>query len=317
MATVGYQTIFLAAAPVFLIMGAGFGLRRMRWLTREADASLLKLVVRVLYPCLIFSVATGNPALDNAANLAFSPLTGCCTVLLGFLLAYYAASFLEMDPNSRRTFAFSTGLYNYGFIPIPLIALLFPGSETMGVLFVHNLGVEIAYWTAGIMIVSGTALREAYKKILNPPAAAILAALAVNAAGWGNAIPVFLDRSLSMLAACAIPLGLILCGAILADFFKEVTWRKTWKISLAACAVRLGLLPPVFALLACWLPVTIELKRVIVVQAAMPAAVFPIVIARHYGGRPGVAVQVVLTTSALALVLIPFWIAFGLRLISG
>ena len=43
----------------------------------------------------------------------------------------------------------------------------------------------------------------------------------------------------------------------------------------------------------------------------MPAAVTPIVYARHYGGSPGVAVQVVLTTSVVAVVSIPLIIAFG------
>jgi predicted permease len=56
----------------------------------------------------------------------------------------------------------------------------------------------------------------------------------------------------------------------------------------------------------------VELKRVLVVQAAMPAAVFPIVLARHYGGQPLVAVQVVLATTALGLLVIPLWLSLGL-----
>jgi predicted permease len=51
---------------------------------------------------------------------------------------------------------------------------------------------------------------------------------------------------------------------------------------------------------------------VLVVQAAMPAAVFPIVLARHYGGQPLVAVQVVLATTALGLLVIPLWLSLGL-----
>ena len=55
-----------------------------------------------------------------------------------------------------------------------------------------------------------------------------------------------------------------------------------------------------------------ELKRVLVVQAAMPSAVVSIIVARVYGGQPLVAVQIILGTTALALFTIPLWIRFGL-----
>ena len=54
-------------------------------------------------------------------------------------------------------------------------------------------------------------------------------------------------------------------------------------------------------------------RRVIVVQAAMPAAMFPLVIARLYGGQPLVAAQIILATTILGILAIPLWIAFGLH----
>ncbi|MCB1134495.1 MAG: AEC family transporter, partial [Verrucomicrobiae bacterium] len=50
----------------------------------------------------------------------------------------------------------------------------------------------------------------------------------------------------------------------------------------------------------------------LVVQAAMPAAIFPIVLARLFGGQPRVAIQVVLITSLVSLLTAPFVIAWGL-----
>ena len=54
-----------------------------------------------------------------------------------------------------------------------------------------------------------------------------------------------------------------------------------------------------------------ELKRVLVVQAAMPSGVSSILIARLYGGQPIVAVQIILGTTILALFTIPLWIHLG------
>jgi predicted permease len=56
----------------------------------------------------------------------------------------------------------------------------------------------------------------------------------------------------------------------------------------------------------------VELKRVLVIQAAMPSGVFPIVLARHYGGQPLTAVQIVLGTTALGILTIPLWLRVGL-----
>ncbi|MGA0845891.1 MAG: AEC family transporter, partial [Luteolibacter sp.] len=60
-----------------------------------------------------------------------------------------------------------------------------------------------------------------------------------------------------------------------------------------------------------YLPFVPELKQVLVVQAAMPAAVTPIVLARLYGGRTALAAQVVVFTTALSLVSLPWIIAVG------
>jgi hypothetical protein len=68
-----------------------------------------------------------------------------------------------------------------------------------------------------------------------------------------------------------------------------------------------------FLLLARYLPASVELKRVIVLEAAMPAAVFPIVMSRHYGGDPLTALRVVIGTSLVGMVTIPLWIRFGMK----
>ena len=68
---------------------------------------------------------------------------------------------------------------------------------------------------------------------------------------------------------------------------------------------------------AAWalLPLPLELRRVLVLQAAMPAAMFPVVMAKYYGGDPATAVRIVLATSLAALLTIPLWLGFGLALL--
>jgi predicted permease len=60
-----------------------------------------------------------------------------------------------------------------------------------------------------------------------------------------------------------------------------------------------------------FLPIATELKQVLLVQAAMPAAMTPVLFARLYGGRPAVAVQIVVATTLLSLLTLPWVIAWG------
>jgi predicted permease len=113
-------------------------------------------------------------------------------------------------------------------------------------------------------------------------------------------------------AACAIPLGLMLIGATLVEYLGRPRELYDTRVTLASIFLRLGLLPVAFLLLAKFLPCPVELKRVIVIEAAMPAGILPIVIARHYGGQPLTAVQVVVATTVVGLLVIPLWLRVGL-----
>ena len=75
--------------------------------------------------------------------------------------------------------------------------------------------------------------------------------------------------------------------------------------------MRLVLAPLVFLSAAKFLPIATELRQVLVVQAAMPAAMTPIILARLYGGRPAIAVQIVVFTTALSLLSLPWIISLG------
>ena len=46
----------------------------------------------------------------------------------------------------------------------------------------------------------------------------------------------------------------------------------------------------------------------------MPAAVFPIVIAKHFGGKPAVAVEIVVATTVASLILTPAILTLALWL---
>lgn len=311
-------TVLCAVLPVFGIMAVGFSLRHLKWLTADADQSLLRVCVNLLLPSLIFESVLGNAALRRPENLLLPPLVGVVTVLVGIGLAWVVARFTGLETSKeRRTFALTTGLHNYSYIPLPLCLLLFDAG-TVGVLLVHNVGVEITMWTVGVAVLSGRGLSGGWKNILSPPLVALLLALTLNAFGYFFPLPAALAlpskafmTTVHWLGQSAIPVALLMIGAMIADYLPELRGGHFLRVVALAILVRLLLMPILFLLLAKYLPCSVELQRVIIVQGSMSAAVLPVVLAKHYGGDSRTALQVVLGTSLTGLVAIPFWIQTG------
>ncbi len=305
-----YWQLLALVAPVFLLFALGAAMRRVCALSAETESGLLRVYVNFLYPALILRSVLSNTALHDPANVIWPPLAGFATVVLGFAVGYYAGRALGLHVGSGlRTFAFTVGIYNYGFIPIPLTESLF-GRGPLGVLLVQNMGCELAVWSVGLLVLSGLSPREGWRQVVNAPICTLLAALVINRSGV--ALPGVVMRVIDMLGGCAIPFGLLLCGATLEPYLEQPRQLFRGRTMPVACLLRLAVLPVAFLLLARYAPVSIELKRVLVVQAAMPSGMMPLVLARHYGGQPVTAAQIILATTALGVLVIPLWLRFGL-----
>jgi predicted permease len=308
-----YFDLLGIVAPVFVLLATGWLLRRVGWLDAAADASMLRLGVYVLYPCLIADTILGNPALMDMRNIGVPAVVGGGTVLLGFAVGMAAARLLKLErPHPSRTFAFTTGLFNYGFIPIPIVLALFDRA-TMGVLFTYTLGVEFALWSVGIALLSGRKGIAGWRAALNAPVLSIIVSLLLNFAH--APIPKVLRVPMHDLGLCAFPVQLILTGASLADLI-----RRGWQGGLgrnvaAACMVRLVVLP-IMMLGVAWIVQGTELQRVAILQAAMPCAMLPVILARHYDADVGLAGWTVIITTAIGLFTIPLWLRVGFSLVA-
>jgi predicted permease len=269
-------------------------------------------VIKVLFPCLIFESVAGNQALHEPGNLLVPPLAGFVLTLLSMIVAWYVARALGLTiGHGLRTFALAVGLTNYGYLPIPIMDAMF-GPESRAVLLVHNVGLEAAMWTGGVLVITGLSPLEGWRKLINAPAISLVVALTANLTGATAYIPDLVMKLVHTLGICAIPLGLIMTGVSIQPHLDDPKQLVNARVTLTAWLLRLGVLPWLFLLAAKYLPCSVELKRVLVIQAAMPTATIGVILARLYGGQPLVAVQIVLGTTALALFTIPFWIRFGL-----
>jgi predicted permease len=306
--------IFSRVMGVFLVMVAGAVARRFGWVTRDADASLSRLTAYLLLPALFVDRILGNSEFQLAGSAWVPPAIGLVATASQLLLAFAFARRVGRhiglaSDGSQRAFALSVGLCNYGYIPLPLAQHFYPDAEVS--LILHNVGVDLALWSVGIWVIGGGQGGSNRQRFFSPPVLAIVAAFAIKQLGAEALIPAPVMQMAGALGQCAVPLGLALSGAILFDFASQVPWRNAIRTILAACGFRLLAMPLLLLVAASLLPLTPPMRQVMLLQAAMPSAVFAVILARLFDKDVATAVQVVLATSVVGTISIPLWLYFG------
>ncbi|KAA5540197.1 malate permease [Roseiconus nitratireducens] len=306
--------IIASVLGVFLVMGIGAACRHLGWLTAEADRTLANLTANVMLPAYFIHQFSRSEEIESIATAWQPPVFGFVATAVGFgvalLFARTCGPWLGLTTDaSQRAFALCAGICNYGYIPLPLAEEFYPSAVIE--LILHNVGVDVALWSIGIAIIGGTAGSGWKKPLTSPPLWAVIISITLSQLSLVRYIPDPVLSAIGALGGCAIPLGLLLSGAIIVDFLRDRSWLGAPRVALAAILIRQGLLPLLMLAAGAMLVTQNDLRTVVMLQAAMPAAVFPIVLTKLYHRDTETALRVVLWTSIAALVLIPIWLAIG------
>lgn len=332
------STFFIALAAILSILCVivvAVLLRRAGRIAPETDHGLMRLTIDLLLPCLIFDRIIKTDAFSDVQNLWLPPLLGFGLTGLGILLGFVVAALPSRRTGlktwkQKRTFAACVGVLNYGFVPIPLVAALFPDNRTMGVQFLQYLGAEVSIWTLVIFTMMGRFNSKSWRHVLSAPVLSVFVAVPLNLLGNSSWIPQgfhehvapcfdFLLQAIHMLGQAAIPASLLTIGFTITGLIhrKELLgrWQTASKIAFWSCVIRLVAMPSIFLALAVFLPCTVEIKRILVIHGAMGSAIFPVVLTRHYKGNTETAFDTILSNTLLSIVTLPIWITIGLELI--
>lgn len=310
---------FLSTIPIFIFFAIGYRLRSQGSIAPEHDGPIMQLAMDIGYPCLIFynimkyMVIEANPTVSSVSFSLQALACGFLELLVGVCVAWGVAKMLRLRIGTGlRTFSLTAGVQNYAFYAIPIIQMLFssPGDPTMGVLFVHNMGCELFVWSLGVILVCGGATGLRVGMLLRGPLLAVCISLALAWSGLGSYVaqpPVM--KAAEMIGNVATPVCLILFGCSMYDLSRHFIWQPRMLIS--GVLARLVLVPAIVLLLAWALPVDPLIKRIMVIQSAIPSAVVPVILAKRFGGVPEVGTQILLATTAVSFVTLPLWLSVG------
>lgn len=292
--------LFTIIAPVFICAALGFSWARLG--VHYDAAFVTRIVMFIGMPCLVvsgLSKVSVNPAtLFDVMGIALGIIASL--LLLSWLL-------LKFRGHSIAVYMPSLVFVNSGNMGIPLAFMAF-GDTGLALALCYFIVQAILHVSLGIVIVNGQAgsfvsrCMDLLKQPL-PYAAIIGFSLLLS----DSSLPRWLAATLEMLGDMAIPLMLITLGISLANL-KGGDWQR----SLFYSAARLGIGFALGFLVVTMLELEGVLRGVVLIQATMPAAVLNYLLALRYDREPTEVAGIVVTSTALSFVSLPFLLAFAI-----
>lgn len=309
--------IIIEQIGILAILGLiGFIAFRLKWLNQEINTNLVKLIMRITLPLLLFtSFAHADFTLDIFKNGIVVFIMAISTVILLFVVSGISARLLKLDKENKALHRANSMFGNVVFLGFPLLDAIFPGGE--GLLFagIFQLGHDILMWTWGIYILnkgSEKSVKDNWKHLINP--VTIGFALGLTFMFIKLEIPNVIFKPLTGLGHSTIYLSMVYVGAILAQvkIIKVLINYRAWIVSLN----KLVLVPVLIVLIIRALQATglihisNEAAGVIVLQAGMPCMILISVLARDLGLNDRQAVENIFLSTLLSLLTLPLLFYF-------
>ena len=281
--------------PVAVLVAVGFGVGR--WLDVPPEP-LAKLAFWVIGPAFMFdALANAGLATDSLVRIAAASLVA---IAAAGVIALVATARLGRD---RRATIVTASVYgNTGNFGLAIVIFTFDDSAlpyaAVALVAVNTVGVVV-----GVAMATG-GLAGIWRAVTTPMTLVVIPALVVN--GTESTLPPILDRSIGLLAQAIIPVMLITLGIQLQRMGLP---RIDLDVTLALTAKLI--VQPLAAIGAVHLlDLSGDAAGVVVLQAAMPAAVFTAVLAIEQQTRPREAATIVLAGSLAAVLTLPWFILY-------
>ena len=286
--------VLTVIAPVFIIAGLGYF-----WVKRELpfdNATISSLVMYVGSPCLIYSALTSNAA--ETAALGMMGISAFIVILMSLIFSWV---FLKIVGWKLTTYLPALIHPNCGNMGLPLVLLAF-GQEGLALGMAYFFVNSISQYTLGMAISSGQFdIRQLMKQ---PIIWAVIFVLTVILGDFQ--MPKWFNSTTSILAGLTIPAMLIMLGTSLANL-NIASLKETLTISFLRILLGLGLGLLVIEMLS----LSGIIAGIVLLQSAMPSAVFNYVFADRFNRESDKVAAVILQStliSALSLPLLVAWV---------
>ena len=314
-----FQVLFFNVFTVFLMMIPGYLIIRRNIIPESALKDLSQIIIKVLYPALIFNSITRNYSIDKVISSWQLPVSVFILCIVGYVIGLvYLGFFRHKGTQRRKAILFQMTINNFSFLPLAIIAKLYD-EQHIAALILSTLGAEISVWTIGMAILNKNEERASIgnlKHLLSPPLISIYFSIAVllvlNFFGLSlselveeNTFLAYSQKTIYQLGQAVIPISLIMVGGRMGKIkFKDLLEFDYWSVTL----FRLVIIPLVgVAALKVLFP-DYPYLNVLMIVAVMPNSIASLVLSELYGADQKLMSGTVLVSHLVSLITIPLWL---------
>ena len=290
-----FNELFAVIAPILICAGAGYAWAR-KGIEYPVDF-VTRLVMNIGAPCLIVS-SFSKTGIDIGRMAEVS----AAAVVILLIMLVMGLILIRMMNLEVSTFLPSLIFPNIGNMGLPLCLFAF-GDTGLALGLTIFLVIFTLQMSLGIVMVAG---RGNLVGLLKQPVL-WATAIAVMLVSSGSSLPAWLDNTTSLLGGATIPLMLITLGVSLAQL-KVAEWTHSVLFSLVRVLGGFCLA----VLVAGWFDLDGIERGVLILQSSMPVAVFNYLLALRFEREPGEVAGMVVLSTLLAFVLLPFIVSFVL-----
>ena len=315
----GLQVLF-----VLVLMTVGFAARKRGLISEAGTSEMVRVLISIIYPCLIFSSITRMNARELMENWIM-PVAAFAIAGTGLSLGLIALRFMkDIDRKRANAFLFQSTINNYLFLPLPMVMLLW-GETGVALLVLGSLGAEMVIWTLGVFLLNRTnRLSDGIRTMFSPPLITLLFSIgwvcvrdliqpglpdSAALAGLLSSLLHLLYSGTKLVGQATVALSMIVAGGRFASLnIRGVFDPQVWILA----AMRLVFIPLVFILILKLIPMSTMAYGVLCVVAVMPAAVTSLVFSERFGGDSEFIATTLLITHLAAVITIPLLLAWAL-----
>lgn len=289
--------LFAIIAPVLISAGIGFAWVKLGM--RYDTDFVTTLATNIGTPALVFStlVAGNLGGFDAMGGMALASVVAIVAMLL------VGAVVLRVAGLSYGTYLPSLAFSNAGNMGLPLCLFAF-GEPGLALAIIYFSIMAVFNFTVGVALASGT--MSPLKLVRTPILWAVGVSIAVIVADYTP--PQWAMRTIDLVGQLTIPLMLLTLGVSLASLGLRNLARSS-----VLSVLRLGIGFGVGVAVAWALDLGYRDGGVLILECAMPVAVFNYLFAARYGRTPEDVAGMVLISTLLSFVTLPFLLAYVLE----
>lgn len=289
----------------------GWGAFRLKAFTQEDAEGLVKVILKITLPLLIFTTFAGTQL--NAEMIAAFPFVfgaAFVSVAVLFLLSQWSAKLQKLDRENTALHKTSTMFGNVAFLGYPLLNAVFPGGEGLIYATIFQLGHDGLMWTWGIFILNNGAQQkssQSWRHMINPTTIAFLAGVLFLV--LKIKIPPILFEPLSGLGHTTIYLSMVYVGAVLATVKVKalLTNARSYIVSLNKLIVGpLIVLCCFYVLRRAGVYIPFTAMGAAIMQSATPCMIIISILAKELKLNAKQSVENIFISSILSMATLPF-----------